>query len=214
MILMGDVAKHSTKDDCWVVLYGKAYDLTKFAKVHPGGARLIFDNAGKDATTIFDPIHPKDIMDKLLKPALTMGVVESATIKPEHVAKPPPPKAPPAKKPAAAVAGTGGETIVENFVKPPLGAMLNTFDFESVAREVMEPQGWAYYSSGGDDEITLRDNHLAFQRITMRPRIMVNVREIDMTTQFLGVSSSLPMYFTATALAKLAHPDGEVGIVR
>ena len=35
---------------------------------------------------------------------------------------------------------------------------------------------------GGDDEITLRDNHLAFQRITMRPRILVNVREIDMTT--------------------------------
>ena len=35
----------------------------------------------------------------------------------------------------------------------------------------------------GDDEITLRDNHLAFQRITMRPRILVNVREIDMTTR-------------------------------
>ena len=34
----------------------------------------------------------------------------------------------------------------------------------------------------GDDEITLRDNHLAFQRITMRPRILVNVREIDMST--------------------------------
>lgn len=55
----------------------------------------------------------------------------------------------------------------------PLNAMLNTFDFESVAREagpgrraldsfeVMEPQAWGYYSSGGDDEITLRDNHMA-----------------------------------------------------
>lgn len=25
----------------------------------------------------------------------------------------------------------------------------------------MEPQAWGYYSSGGDDEITLRDNHMA-----------------------------------------------------
>merc|ERR1719336_1734530 len=92
--------------------------------------------------------------------------------------------------------------------------MLNTFDFESVARETMEPQAWGYYSSGGDDEITLRDNHLAFQRIVMRPRVLVNVRDIDMTTTFLGVPAALPLYFTATALAKLAHPDGELAIVR
>jgi len=105
-----------------------------------------------------------------------------------------------------------GEVV--EFVKPPLAGMLNTFDFESVAREVMEPQAWGYYSSGGDDEITLRDNHMAFQRITMKPRILVNVQEIDMATSFLGVGSSLPLYFTATALAKLAHQDGEVAIVK
>jgi len=212
---MDEVAKHNTKEDCWVVLYGKAYDLTKFARVHPGGSKLIYDAAGKDATALFDPIHPKDIMDKLLKPSLTMGVVDSATMKDEHIAKPPAPKAPAPKKVAKKeVSEDGEELAIAEFVKPPLAAMLNTFDFESVARETMEPQAWGYYSSGGDDEITLRDNHLAFQRITMRPRILVNVREIDLTTTLLGVPSSLPLYFTATALAKLAHPDGELGIVR
>jgi len=207
---MDEVAKHNTKEDCWIVLYGKAYDLTKFGKVHPGGAALIFDNAGKDATKVFDPIHPKDIMEKLLKPSLTMGNVDPASIKDEHIAKAPEKHAAPKKKKAASAAV---EEDVE-FKKPPLAAMLNTFDFESVAREVMEPQAWGYYSSGGDDEITLRDNHMAFQRITMRPRILVNVRDIDMTTSFLGAPASLPLYFTATALAKLAHKDGEVAIVR
>mmetsp|Transcript_75996 Transcript_75996/g.171847 ORF Transcript_75996/g.171847 Transcript_75996/m.171847 type:complete len:520 (+) Transcript_75996:82-1641(+) len=214
MLSMEEVAKHSTKEDCWVVLYGKAYDLTKFARVHPGGAKLIHDNAGKDATALFDPVHPKDIMDKLLKPSLTMGVVDPATMKEEHVAKPPAPKAPAPKKAVRSESSEGMDLAVEEFVKPPLAAMLNTFDFESVAREVMEPQAWGYYSSGGDDEITLRDNHMAFQRITMRPRILVNVRDVDMTTTLLGVPSSLPLYFTATALAKLAHQDGEVAIVR
>ncbi|CAE7538016.1 CYB2 [Symbiodinium sp. CCMP2456] len=213
VLSMEEVAKHNTKEDCWVVLYGKAYDLTKFAKVHPGGAKLITDAAGMDATKIFDPIHPKDIMDKLLKPALTMGVVDAATIKPEHVAKPPEAHKPAPKKKKKAVTDEAEEEV-EEFKKPPLNAMLNSFDFESVAREVMEPQAWGYYSSGGDDEITLRDNHLAFQRITMRPRILVNVREIDMTTQILGVPASVPLYFTATALAKLAHQDGEVAIVK
>ncbi|CAE7504146.1 CYB2 [Symbiodinium natans] len=213
VLAMEEVAKHNTKEDCWVVLYGKAYDLTKFAKVHPGGAKLITDAAGMDATAIFDPIHPKDIMDKLLKPSLTMGVVDTSTIKPEHVAKPPEAHKPKPKK-KAVKADAGAEEVEEEFKKPPLAAMLNSFDFESVAREVMEPQAWGYYSSGGDDEITLRDNHLAFQRITMRPRILVNVREIDMTTKILGVPASLPLYFTATALAKLAHQEGELAIVK
>jgi L-lactate dehydrogenase (cytochrome) len=118
----------------------------------------------------------------------------------------------PAEQKGEAKAEATGEMV--DFVKPPLAAMLNTFDFESVAREVMEPQAWGYYSSGGDDEITLRDNHMAFQRITMRPRILVNVQEIDLSTSFLGTDSSLPLYFTATALAKLAHQDGEVAIVK
>lgn len=213
LLNMEEVSRHCTREDCWIVLYGKAYDLTKFGKVHPGGARLIYDNAGRDATALFDPIHPKDIMDKLLKPALTMGVVDPSTIKENHVAKPPTPKVAPPKRPVAADAP---EPVgaVPKFVKPPLSAMLNSFDFESVAREIMEPQAWGYYSSGGDDEITMRDNHMAFQRITMRPRILVNVREIDTSTTMLGVAASLPVYFTATALAKLANPEGEVGIVR
>jgi len=213
ILSMDDVAKHNTKEDCWVVLYGKAYDLTKFARVHPGGAKLIYDAAGKDATAVFDPIHPKDIMDKLLKPSLTMGIVDAASIKPEHIAQPEK-KKPVAPKPKLKAETEEEDGVVEQFVKPPLAAMLNTFDFESVARETMEPQAWGYYSSGGDDEITLRDNHLAFQRIVMRPRVLVNVRDIDMTTAFLGVPAALPLYFTATALAKLAHPDGELAIVR
>merc|ERR1719401_2920188 len=132
MLSMDEVAKHNTKEDCWVVLYGKAYDLTKFGRVHPGGAGLIYDNAGKDATALFDPIHPKDIMDKLLKPSLTMGVVDPATIKDEHIAKPPKKEAPAKKKraPAKEAASTEVEEE-EEFVKPPLAAMLNTFDFES-----------------------------------------------------------------------------------
>ncbi len=37
-ISVSEVAKHASPDDCWIVVNGKVYDLTKFAPDHPGGA--------------------------------------------------------------------------------------------------------------------------------------------------------------------------------
>ena len=47
-------------------------------------------------------------------------------------------------------------------------------------------EGWDYYSSGGDDEITLRENHSAYHRIWLKPRVMVNVKEVDVRCDVLG----------------------------
>lgn len=41
-----EVAKHSTKKSCWIVLDSKAYDVTSFLSDHPGGAPIILRNAG------------------------------------------------------------------------------------------------------------------------------------------------------------------------
>lgn len=59
-----------------------------------------------------------------------------------------------------------------------------------------------------------RENHSAFQRVFFRPRILVNVRNVDYSTKLLGHDSSVPIYITATALAKLGHPDGEIVLTR
>jgi len=45
-----EVAKHSSKKDCWVVLDSKAYDVTNFLADHPGGAPIILKNAGSVST--------------------------------------------------------------------------------------------------------------------------------------------------------------------
>lgn len=47
-----EVAKHNTKEDCWVSCNGKVYDLTKYLKFHPGGMGPITRMAGKDITDI------------------------------------------------------------------------------------------------------------------------------------------------------------------
>lgn len=41
-----EVAKHSSKKSCWIVLDSKVYDVTNFYNDHPGGVAIILKNAG------------------------------------------------------------------------------------------------------------------------------------------------------------------------
>ena len=161
---------------------------------HTGGEKILLRCAGKVATEAFKKTHPSDLADRLLSASQCVGVVDTSTVTPTDVATIeqvyPTVKSKPKRS---------------NSEKPSLNEMLNVFDFESVARRVMDKEGWGYYSSGADDEITLRENHTAFQRIWLIPRVLVNVSTIDTSTRILGQYASLPLYFTATALGKLAR---------
>ena len=50
------MAKHNKEDDCWTIYQGRIYDVTEYAKVHPGG-RKIFLGKGKDCTKLFQQYH-------------------------------------------------------------------------------------------------------------------------------------------------------------
>merc|ERR1711953_46826 len=74
---MEEVAKHTTKTDCWVVLHNRVLDVTGFLSSHPGGELAILTFAGKDATAEFDMIHPPDVIQKYA-PTAVIGVVGGA----------------------------------------------------------------------------------------------------------------------------------------
>mmetsp|Transcript_62786 Transcript_62786/g.116738 ORF Transcript_62786/g.116738 Transcript_62786/m.116738 type:complete len:82 (+) Transcript_62786:97-342(+) len=59
-----DVAKHATETDCWVIIGDDVYDVTKFLKDHPGGAKAIILYAGKDCTEEFDMLHERKVIQK------------------------------------------------------------------------------------------------------------------------------------------------------
>mmetsp|Transcript_43981 Transcript_43981/g.93532 ORF Transcript_43981/g.93532 Transcript_43981/m.93532 type:complete len:654 (+) Transcript_43981:54-2015(+) len=73
-----EVAKHTTKDDCWVVLHGQVLNVTSFLKDHPGGELAILTFAGKDATVEFDMIHPPDVISKYAPDAVIGKLAEAA----------------------------------------------------------------------------------------------------------------------------------------
>merc|ERR1719428_623720 len=83
-----EVAKHNTKQSCWVVLDGKVLDVTNFLADHPGGELAILTFAGKDATEEFNMIHPPDVIGKYA-PDAVIGVVGAGIAAPAVSALPP-----------------------------------------------------------------------------------------------------------------------------
>ena len=56
-ISLNELALHNTPDDCWVAIHGNVYDLTVYAKRHPGGPEWVTDLAGTDGTDAYDEFH-------------------------------------------------------------------------------------------------------------------------------------------------------------
>ena len=57
---------------------GKTYDITEFAKRHPGGSQLLMLAHGRDATILFESHHLRsEIVEKVLKTLPTVNVEES-----------------------------------------------------------------------------------------------------------------------------------------
>ncbi|MBW4685936.1 MAG: alpha-hydroxy-acid oxidizing protein [Komarekiella atlantica HA4396-MV6] len=87
---------------------------------------------------------------------------------------------------------------------------INLFEYEKLAKEHLSQMTLDYYSSGAWDEITLRDNRAAFERVKLRPRMLVDVSDRNLSTSILGQPLQLPLLIAPMAFQCLAHPDGEV----
>ena len=75
-ISLEEFQKHNTRENCWVIIDGCAFDLTNWIPKHPGGVLPIVALAGKDATDHFHAFHPADIFASLRLRALYRGEVE------------------------------------------------------------------------------------------------------------------------------------------
>lgn len=91
---------------------------------------------------------------------------------------------------------------------------VSVFDYESLATEHLSQMALDYYNSGAWDEVTLRDNRAAFERLKIRPRMLVDVSKRNLTTEVLGQSLQMPLLIAPMAFQCLAHPDGEVATAR
>lgn len=78
------------------------------------------------------------------------------------------------------------------------------------ARAVLPAGVWGYLQGGSGAERTLRANRSAFDRVALRPRVLVDVSAVSLATTLLGAPLAVPFGVAPMAYHRLAHPDGEV----
>lgn len=87
-------------------------------------------------------------------------------------------------------------------------------DFERLAESRLEPGAFGYYAGGAGDERALAGNVAAWERLRLRPRVLVDVAEVTTETTVLGTPVSMPLLVAPIAIQRLAQPDGEPGMAK
>ncbi|HEX7067979.1 MAG TPA: alpha-hydroxy acid oxidase [Candidatus Limnocylindria bacterium] len=91
---------------------------------------------------------------------------------------------------------------------------LTVAEYEPLARARVEPGAWDYQAGGAGDELSLADNVTAWNRIKLRPRVLVDVSSRDLSTSAFGVRLEHPIIVAPTAAHQLSHADAERGSAR
>jgi 4-hydroxymandelate oxidase len=96
----------------------------------------------------------------------------------------------------------------------PLDQFLALPDFESAAKEVLPHPVYEYVASGAGNEITLIENEKAYDRIRVWPRVLNDVRSVDISVSLFGKALVSPIILAPAAYQKTMHPLGELATVR
>lgn len=86
--------------------------------------------------------------------------------------------------------------------------------FETHAQAILPPDVWAFADGGSSSEVTLARNRDALQHLAIEQRVLMNVRNVDTTAHFLGMTLPSPIVVAPMGGMYRFHPDGDVEIAR
>ncbi|VDL77222.1 unnamed protein product [Nippostrongylus brasiliensis] len=92
--------------------------------------------------------------------------------------------------------------------------LLTVDDFRHAASSKLKKLAKDYYESGSDDQLTLRRNERAFERLLIRPRCLRDVSNVDTSTEWFGRKQRFPIGIAPTAFHRMANEDGELNTVK
>jgi 4-hydroxymandelate oxidase len=110
-----------------------------------------------------------------------------------------------ASEPAQALAGGPLRMPMPSPAQVPRADLLNVFEYETQARLVVGPAKMDAVA-GSDRTIT--------DRITLRPRMNIPTRDLDLTTTLFGDQHFTPIIVGPMADQKRFHPEGEIATAR
>ena len=88
----------------------------------------------------------------------------------------------------------------------------NVEDFRSLAKRKLPSPIFHYIDGAADDEITYKRNTESYEKCDLVPNVLRGIKKVDMSTTVMGQKLEMPIYCAPTALQRLFHPDGEIGV--
>lgn len=83
-------------------------------------------------------------------------------------------------------------------------------DWQERAAATLAPGPWAYLEGGAGSEDTMQANRLAFSRWRLRPRVLHDVTERDLTVDVLGFAMRAPLLLAPIGVQEVFHPDADL----
>jgi len=90
----------------------------------------------------------------------------------------------------------------------------NTTDLREAARRRLPHGLFEFMDRGNDDEIAMRDNRLALERIKLKPRVLVDVSKRSQEISLFGKKQKMPIIVAPTGSTGLAWYEGEIALAR
>ena len=96
---------------------------------------------------------------------------------------------------------------------PTLGAY-NIFDLREMAQRRVPRGVFEFVDRGTEDEVGLRNNRDAFERIKLKPRTLVDVSKRSQEIEFFGHKHKMPIAIAPTGTAGLMWYQGEIALAK
>lgn len=87
-------------------------------------------------------------------------------------------------------------------------------DLRQLARRRLPKGVFDFFDGGAEDETTLRANREGFERIRLRPHVLVDVQRPDPATHIVGGPAALPIVIAPTGAIGAGWPGADLAIAR
>ena len=97
---------------------------------------------------------------------------------------------------------------------PNLARAVNIEDLRVLAKRRLPRAIFDFFDGGAEDEVTLRENRAAFERVRLLPRVLVDVSKVDTVIDLLGKRSALPLAIAPTGGISAGRYGAELILAR
>jgi (S)-mandelate dehydrogenase len=95
-----------------------------------------------------------------------------------------------------------------------LSQAISVEDLRRIAKRRLPRAIFDFFDGGAEDEVTLRANRAAFERVQLRPRVLVDVSVVDLKTEIFGKTSNLPLAIAPTGGISAGRAGAELALAR